>query len=147
MNIINFQIIQFIVITFISLVFNPMNILAYSSGDIYFSLTNLYGGLLFASIMMWTHELVNYLTIGYFNINIFAIGVFVSLFVIFMLLKKQFMVNERQWVRRMISQHSSALTMSHNILNKTEDRRIKNLARGIIETQEREITFMKKYLS
>lgn len=147
MNIINYQIIQFIVITFIGFVFNPMNILAYNSGDLYFSLTNLYGGLLFASIMIWTCELVNYLTIGYFNINIFAIGIFVSLFVIFMLLKKQFMVNDRQWIRRMISQHSSALTMSHNILNKTEDRRIKNLARGIIETQEREITFMKKYLS
>jgi len=146
MNIITFQIIQFIIITFISFVVNPMNILVYNSGDLYFSLTNLYDSLLFASNMMWAREVVNYVTLGYFNINIFAIGILLSLFVIFMLLKKHFMVDDRQWIRRMISQHSSALTMSHHILNKTEDRRIKNLANGIIEAQEREITFMKKIL-
>ena len=146
MNIVNYQIIQFIIMAIIGISFNPMNMLLYRTNDLYFSLTNLYGGILMASNMMWAHELVHYFSMGYFNINVFTIGIILSLFVTFLLLRHQYLVNDRQWIRRMISHHSTALTTSHNILNKTEDRRIKNLARGIIETQEREITFMKKFL-
>ena len=147
MNIVNFQIIQFIIMAIIGISFNPMNMLLYRTTDFYFSLTNLYGGILMASNMMWAHELVHYFSMGYFNINVFTIGIILSLFVTFLLLRHQSLVSDRQWIRRMIGHHSTALTTSHNILNTTEDRRIKNLARGIIETQEREITFMKKYLS
>jgi hypothetical protein len=146
MNIVHFQLIKFIIMTIVGISFNPMNMLLYRTSDLYFSLTNLYGGMLMASNMMWAHELVHYFSMGHFNINVFTIGIMLSLFVTFLLLRQQFMVSDRQWIRRMIGHHSTALTTSHNILNTTEDRRIKNLARGIIETQEREITFMKKYL-
>jgi len=146
MDIVNYQIIQFIIMAIIGISFNPMNMLLYRTNDFYFSLTNLYGGILMGSNMMWAHELVHYFSMGHFNINVFTIGIILSLFVTFLLLRHQYLVSDRQWIRRMISHHSTALTTSHNILNKTEDRRIKNLARGIIETQEREITFMKKFL-
>ena len=127
--------------------FNPMNILAYRVSDLYLSLTLFYGGLLMASNMMWAHELVHYFSMGHFNINVFLIGILFSIFVAFLLLRQQFLINDRQWIRRMISHHSTALTTSHNIFNKTNDNRIKNLARGIIETQENEITFMKRFLN
>ena len=147
MNIIRHQLVQFIIMVIIGVVFNPMNILAYRVGEIYLSLTLFYGGLLMASNMMWAHELVHYFSMGHFNINVFLIGILFSIFVAFLLLRQQFLVNDRQWIRRMISHHSTALTTSHNIFNKTNDHRIKNLAKGIIETQENEITFMKKFLN
>ena len=147
MNIIRHQIVQFIIMVIVGMAFNPMNILAYRVGDLYLSLTLFYGGLLMASNMMWAHELVHYFSMGHFNINVFLIGILFSIFVAFLLLRQQFLINDRQWIRRMISHHSTALTTSHNIFNKTNDNRIKNLARGIIETQENEITFMKRFLN
>ena len=46
----------------------------------------------------------------------------------------------------MISHHSTALTTSHKIYNKTNNPKIKKLAKDIIETQEREIKLMKSML-
>ncbi len=140
-------IIQFIAMVIIGMLFNPMNILAYRVGDLYLSLNLFYGGLLMASKMMWAHEIVHYLSMGHFNINVFLIGIFLSLFSAFFLLRQQFLVNDTQWIRRMITHHSTALTTSHNILKKTDDMRIKKLAKDIINTQENEIKFMKRFLN
>ena len=147
MDTIRHNIIQFIVMVIIGMLFNPMNILAYRVGDLYLSLTLFYGGLLMASNMMWAHELVHYFSMGHFNINVFIIGIMLSLFATFLLLRQQFLVSDKQWIRRMISHHSTALTTTHSILKKTDDRRIKNLAKGIINTQENEIKFMKRFLN
>ena len=46
----------------------------------------------------------------------------------------------------MISHHSTALTTSHKIYNKTSDEKIKELAKNIIQTQEDEIKIMKSLL-
>lgn len=140
-------IIQFIAMVIIGMLFNPMNILAYRVGDLYLSLNLFYGGLLMASKMMWAHEIVHYLSMGHFNINVFLIGIFLSLFSAFFLLRQQILVNDTQWIRRMITHHSTALTTSHNILKKTDDMRIKKLAKDIINTQENEIKFMKRFLN
>ena len=55
-------------------------------------------------------------------------------------------VNDKQWLLRMISHHSTALTTSHNIYNKTKNPKLKQLAKEIIGTQEKEITLMKSML-
>ena len=62
------------------------------------------------------------------------------------LLRKQLLIDDKQWLRRMISHHSTALTTSHKIYNKTNNPKIKKLAKDIIETQEREIKLMKSML-
>ena len=46
----------------------------------------------------------------------------------------------------MISHHSTALTTSHNISNKTNDPKLKKLTKEIIVTQEKEIQLMKSML-
>ena len=46
----------------------------------------------------------------------------------------------------MISHHSTALTTSHKIYNKTTNKKIKNLSNSIINTQEKEIKIMKDML-
>ena len=127
------------------MLFNPMNILAYMFDHLYISLTLFYGGLLMASNMMWAHEIVHYLYIGHFNSTSFVIGIILSIISIY-LLRSQLGVNETQWLKRMISHHSTALTTSNIIYNKTQDTKIKKLAKDIIVTQLREIEFMKSHI-
>ena len=145
-NILKKQIIMFIIMVIIGVLFNPMNILAYRIDDLYLSLTLFYGGLLMASNMIWAHEIVHYLYMGHFNIIIFSIGVTLSIIVSILLLRKQLYVNDEQWLKRMISHHSTALTTSHKIYNKTNNPKLKKLSKEIIDTQEREIKLMKSML-
>ena len=115
------QIIMFIVMIIVGILFNPMNILAYRFSDLYISQTLFYGGLLMASNMMWAHEIVHYLSIGHFNILVFFSGIILSIGVTILLLRQQILVDDKQWLRRMISHHSTALTTSHKIYNKTKN--------------------------
>jgi hypothetical protein len=146
MTIIKKQIIQFIVMLIVGMAFNPMNMLAYRFNDLYLSLTLFYGGLLMASNMMWAHEIIHYLVMGHLNKTVFIIGILLSIIVTIILLRKQILVDDKHWLRRMISHHSTALTTSHNIKNKTNNIKLKKLAEDIITTQEREINLMKKLL-
>jgi len=140
------QIIMFIVMVIVGILFNPMNILAYRINDLYISLTLFYGGLLMASNMIWVHEIVHYLSMGHLNISIFLIGILFSILVSIALLRRQLLVDDKQWLRRMISHHSTALTTSHKIYNRTNNPKLKKLAKEIIDTQEREIRLMKSML-
>ena len=140
------HIIMFIVMTIVGVLFNPMNILAYRFNDLFFSRTLFYGGLLMASNMIWAHEIVHYFSMNHFNICMFLIGVILSILVSTGLLREQLFIDDKQWLKRMISHHSTALTTSHKINNRSKDPRIKKLAKEIIDTQEREINLMKSYL-
>ena len=130
----------------IGMLFNPMNILAYRFSDLYISQTLFYGGLLMASNMIWAHEIVHYLSMGHFNMLVFSVGIILSIGVSILLLRQQLLVDDKQWLRRMISHHSTALTTSHKIYNKTGNHKLKNLAKEIIDTQENEIQLMKSML-
>lgn len=140
------HIIMFIIMVCIGILFNPMNILIYRLSDLYLSQTLFYGGLLMASNMVWAHEIVHYLSMGHFDINVFLIGIILSIFVSVFLLREQILVDDNQWLKRMISHHSTALTTSHIIFNKTSNPKIKKLAEDIINTQNKEIDIMKSML-
>ena len=142
----NNHITQFIVMTVVGILFNPMNILAYRFNELYLSLTLIYGGILMASNMIWSHEIIHYLTMGNFNINTFFIGICISIIVSVFLLRDQLYINDNQWLKRMISHHSTALTTSHKIKNRSKNVSVIRLANDIIETQEREIKLMKSLL-
>jgi hypothetical protein len=139
------QIIMFIVMVIIGMLFNPMNILAYRFSDLYISQTLFYGGLLMASNMIWAHEIVHYLSMGHFNMLVLSVGIILSI-VVSLLLRQQLLVDDKQWLRRMIPHHSTALTTSHKIYNKTSNLKLKKLAKEIIDTQEKEIQLMKSML-
>ena len=144
-NILKFQIIMFIIMVVIGILFNPMNILAYRFSDLYLSLTLFYGGLLMASNMIWAHEIIHYLSMGHFNMLVFSVGIILSISVS-ILLRQQLLVDDKQWLRRMIPHHSTALTTTHKIYNRTTNPKIKDLAKEIIDTQEKEIQLMKSML-
>ena len=141
------QIIQFVIMTIIGILFNAMNVLAYNINDLYFSYTLFYGGLLMASNMMWGHEIVNYYSMSHFNIKIFSIGICLSIFISIFLLRQQFMVKDNQWLKRMISHHSTAITTSEKIKKRTKNSNVKELANNIINTQKYEIDLMKKLIN
>ena len=140
------HIIMFVVMVIVGILFNPMNILAYRINDLFISTTLFYSGLLMASNMIWAHEIIHYLSMGHFNIYVFSIGIIFSILVSLSLLRSQFMVDDNQWLRRMIGHHSTALTTTHKIYNRTNNPKIKKLAKEIIDTQEKEIQLMKSML-
>jgi len=140
------QLMMFLVMVIVGMLFNPMNILAYRLNDLYLSLTLFYGGLLMASNMIWAHEIVHYFSMGHFNFIVFCFGIILSILISLFILRKQLYVNDKQWLKRMISHHSTALTTSNIIYNKTNNDKIKDLAKSIIDVQEKEIELMKSML-
>jgi len=145
MELIKHNLVKFVIMVTTGMLFNPMNALVYRITDLYISLTLFYGGILMASNMIWTHEIIHYISMGHFNIYVFIIGVLLSIFTT-IIIRKQIFIDDKQWLRRMISHHSTALTTSHKIYNKTDDLKLKILAKDIIETQEKEIDLMKTML-
>jgi hypothetical protein len=142
------QFILFFIMFLVGISLNPMNILAFRFNDLYLSLTLIYSGLLMASNMIWSHQIVHYLTHNKFNINIFIIGIILSLFFI-ILLRTQLFVSGKEWLRRMIGHHSTAITTTNQLLNKEnlkENDLLYRLAKNIIYNQELEIIFMKSFL-
>lgn len=140
------HIIQFSIMIIMGMLFNPMNVLAYRLDDLYISLTLFYGGILMAANMVWGHEIIHYLSMGHFNKFTFIIGILISVFITIILLRQQLFISDEQWLRRMISHHSTALTTSHKIYKRTTNPKLKELASDIIQTQEKEISLMKSML-
>jgi len=141
-----FYLIQFIIMVVIGVLFNPMNALVFRFEDLYFSTTLFYGGILMACNMIWAHEIVHYLSMGHIDIKVFLIGVILSILTVIYLLRKQFMVDDSQWLKRMISHHSTAITTSLNIANTSKNPQVIKLAHEIVDTQEKEIRLMKSLI-
>jgi len=143
------QVIQFIVMVIVGMLFNPMNILAYRINDLYISLTLFYSGLLMATNMIWAHEIIHYLSINHFNMYNFFTGISLSILVS-VILRKQLFVDDKQWLKRMIGHHSTAITTTTQLLdnqkNVTDNSYMYRLAKDIVYNQEREILFMKNML-
>tara|TARA_Y100000589_G_scaffold288605_1_gene290118 strand:+ start:143 stop:580 length:438 start_codon:yes stop_codon:yes gene_type:complete len=138
--------INFIVMTLVGICFNPMNILAYRLSDLYLSKTLIYGGFLMASNMIWSHQIIHYLTMGHFNQTTFLIGVVLSIIISKYLLRNQYYIDDNNWLKRMISHHSTAITTSKKILKRTNNKKVGDLASEIIKTQEKEIKLMKSLI-
>ena len=139
------NVVMFLSMIIVGMFFNPMNALAYRLSDIYVSHTLFLGGVLMASNMIWSHEIIHLINMGKMSPNMLLLGVCLSLFTV-LLLRTQFLVTDNQWLKRMISHHSTALTTSHQIFNKSKNTKLKRLAKSIIQTQEREISLMKSML-
>ena len=149
MNSIKDQLIMFIVMVIVGMAFNPMSILAYKYDHLYLSTTLFYGGIMMASNMIWSHQIVHYLQMGHFNIPTFIIGIMLSIFTAKLLLRKQLFVGVNQWLRRMIPHHSTAITTTKRLLKSGKVRnepKLYRLMKDIIYNQEREILVMKSYL-
>ena len=149
MNTFRDQSVMFIVMVIIGMAFNPMNMLAYKFDHLYISTTLFYGGIMMASNMVWGHQIVHYLQMGHFDLQIFVFGLLLSIFTTKILLRKQLNVDVNQWLRRMIPHHSTALTTTKKLISSgkiKENSKLYRLAKDIIYNQDREILVMKSYL-
>jgi len=142
--------ISFGVMLLVGLIFNPMNILAYRTDDLYLSLTLIYSGLLMASNMIWAHEVSHYVSMGHLNIHLFCFGIILSVIISTLLLRGQLFITSDQWLRRMIGHHSTAITTTTELLknndNFEENQKVYRFAKDIIYNQEKEILYMKSMI-
>jgi len=82
---------------------------------------------------------------GFFTFNIHkAIGGLMIVLVFFALIRTQLFVSEIQFLKGMIPHHSMAVMMSKRLEKKPNQ--IQHLLDQIIQTQEKEIVFMKSYV-
>lgn len=130
----------------IGMFLNGMNVLAYRLDDLYLSNTLIYSAFLMASNMCILEIFMHHNYSGHFDTNLFIFFLIFSIFLV-VSLREQYCVDDKQWLRRMISHHSTALTTSHKINERTKNKEIKRLSSDIILTQEKEIKLMKKLLN
>ncbi len=99
--------------------------------------------------MIWAHEIIHYLSMNHFNMYKFFTGISLSILVS-IILRKQLFVDDKQWLKRMIGHHSTAITTTTQLLdnqkNKTDNSYMYRLAKDIVYNQEKEILFMKNML-
>ena len=112
-----------------------MNVWVDKYDDIRFTLNDLY------MILLMTGWMFLFMGIFYKDGTVFIIGIAL---VITMLLciRTQFLISEYQYKLGMIPHHSMAIHMSKKLLEKNNN--IKQVLENIIDTQEKEIIFMKK---
>ncbi len=105
-----------------------------SIGKLYLSIIM---GLLMVFIEILMHDLWHkMISIKYYIIT--SILLILSIY----LYKKQVFINEKEYLSEMIEHHSMALSTSNEILQKTTDKNIINLAKNIFNTQTKEIEYM-----
>ncbi|XWV25067.1 hypothetical protein QJ856_gp0710 [Tupanvirus deep ocean] len=74
-----------------------------------------------------------------------AIWTIISL-VFIILIRKQAIVNDKEFLKGMSEHHDMALLMSREIIKKTKDRDLADFAEDVIRTQQEEINWMKNKL-
>ncbi len=80
--------------------------------------------------------------------NIQNLGIYICLLIICIYLYKiQFGVNDKNYIREMIEHHSMALLTSKQIIKKTDNSYVADIAQRIINTQESEIQEMRNIIN
>jgi hypothetical protein len=123
----------------IGIYFNGMNVLADRLSDVYFSsITLIYSALLMASNMCILEILMHYNHSGVVDINTLLFFITMSAFLVYAL-RSQLFVTDEQWLKRMISHHSTAITTSRKIAERTTNNKVMKLATDIVVNQKNEI--------
>jgi hypothetical protein len=78
--------------------------------------------------------------------TLFLIPIIGVLILLSYLLRDQIGINDTQYLNAMIQHHSSAILTSQQILKKTDDQQVRDLALQIIRSQENEIDIMNRLL-
>ena len=125
-------IIQYFIISFIMT--DSIKNIKNSTGKIYISLIS---ALLISTVKVGINDVSN------FTISTKYYGLLVSLLIIAIFLyKKQFFVNDKNYLENMIENDSMSLLTSNSIINKTKNDTIKKLAENIVKTKTKEIEAM-----
>jgi len=136
------SIIVMLVIMIIATLLTGMNLFVNKRSDIRLNINDFYMGTMMNGIM--------FILMGmyYKSIKLGMIGVVISV-VIFICIRMQTFVKEREYLESMIPHHSMAILMTKKLEEKGEIKRreLRELMKNIINTQEKEIGLMKKLLN
>jgi hypothetical protein len=114
-----------------------MSIWANKINDVRISLNDVYMVLLMLGWMML------FMGINNKDLKYASIGAFIVIF-IFISIRRQFLINENQYIKGMIPHHSMAIMMSKRLKEKgIKNSELEKLVNNIIENQEEEIKILK----
>jgi hypothetical protein len=126
-----------LIIMFISGILSSMSIWADKVSDMAISLNDIYMSLLMCGWMLF------FMGIYEKESKTIMIGI-ISVIIIFLMIRTQLFITPKQYLISMIPHHSMAVLMSKKLLEKGNlGSELNILAKNIIESQEREIEFMK----
>jgi len=120
-------------------------IMTNSPSNITFSIGKFYMSVIMAMLMGLLEVLMYDIHMGVISLYYYLILFFV-LFIFIYLYRNQINIEDKDYLEEMIEHHSMAILTSNEILEKTKSQRVKKLAETIVETQEKEIEYMKKLL-
>jgi len=106
--------------------------------DIRWHINEAYMSILMICWMFLIHKFIMFDT----NITGYILLIIVIISIVYMI-QKQILISDNQYIQSMIPHHSMAITMSKNIIRKTKNQKIKDLALNIINSQNKEIQDMK----
>jgi len=120
-------------------------IMADSYKNITFSMSKTYMALIMSLlnglIVIIVYDINRKTISGYYYLTLlFLITVLIYLY------KNQEYINDKEYLKEMIENHSTALLTSEGILQKTNSETIKRLAENIIETRQKGIDYMKQLI-
>jgi len=115
------------------------NVMLTGANGVYNHLNKLYMALLMGDIMI--------LIDGIIMLN--AIEIIISLIVaiiLILMIRQQTFISDREFLKGMIEHHDMAILMAGEISKKTNSKKISDLAKNIISSQQGEINEMKSWL-
>lgn len=119
-----------------------MNSFVNSKLDIRVNMNDFYMGLMMAGVM--------FLLMGvyYRSKKLIVVGVVITI-IIFICIRRQMFIGEKEYLASMIPHHSMAVLMTKRLEEKGEikEQELRELMKNIINTQEKEIELMKKLLN
>jgi len=111
------------------------------------NIRNSLGKLYISTIMAFLMGIVEVMMHDFYS-GVLSLQYYIPLFVIlgtlYYLYKKQYKINDKEYLNEMIEHHSMALLTSDEILKKTKDDNMILLADSIIKGQQKEISIMKQ---
>jgi hypothetical protein len=129
------------IIMILSGLFSTMNIWVDKLDDIRYSINDLYMTLLMTGWMFF------FMGLYYREKYIILIGIVLVIMNIWCI-RKQFLINEKQYKLGMIPHHSMAIHMSKKLLERSNSEYLQNnigmFLKNLINTQEKEILFLKQ---
>ena len=120
------------------LMVNDYNNITNSRGKIYVSIIM---ALLMGILEVIMHDfMMSKVSWNYYISFSIVLGILIYIY------KKQIGINDKEYLKEMIEHHSMALLTSKEVLNKTNNYKVKKLASNIVNTQKDEIKYMKQLL-
>lgn len=132
---------KMLIYMFISMFLIQYFISSYIMTDHHENMTNSTGKIYMCIIMGLFMVLMDILLNDMFDVKLFITITSLILFFIY-LYRIQFAINDKNYIREMIEHHSMALLTTKNILEKTQNPAVNNLATKILLTQKKEIEDM-----